>query len=334
LLAHWDRLDDSQRPVLTDEIRGLDLDELTRMLVTKPAVKTRRRRPPGRTPPASSTPDVAATAAEARRQVRVLREAQVGCAVAGAKARGSGFEHPKGMFSIGPSPARACFSLLEKTRPRDRYARRGRYNYDQPGTHDETVRIPREQVTRSRCRTCISSAGTMPAVDARRALLLRTRDWRSARWACGMLAALAAPAASATWTARGETCFYLQVDNRLATICDPEMIGRHVMAGSEYTLQWSPSRSGRTAGRGVTVDGRTRVIAYAICRTAAAAREPARAETLGGQHRGPVFAVDLRRMAESETGRCPFHRAHSGCRHDPRVNGRPKERTAESSGLL
>src|SRR5207247_1078658 len=80
----------------------------------------------------------------------------------------------------------------------------------------------------------------------------------------GMLAALSRSGGLADMARRGlGPLSYFQVDNPLSAVCDPELIGYHLLTESEYTLQVVPRRSAdERLGSVVSVDGRMRVIEY------------------------------------------------------------------------
>ena len=79
----------------------------------------------------------------------------------------------------------------------------------------------------------------MPAVDAATGKLLladKGRLFLSPDGHGGTVAALEASGALEHMRGRGiEQLFYLQVDNPLVPICDPEFLGYHLLAGSELT---------------------------------------------------------------------------------------------------
>ncbi len=83
---------------------------------------------------------------------------------------------------------------------------------------------------------------------------------------------------------------YIQVDNPLADLCDPTLLGHHLMAQSEMTTQVVRKREPlERVGNVVQVDGRIQIIEYSDLPEEAAegdlGRRPVKA--LGWQYRGP-----------------------------------------------
>ena len=60
-----------------------------------------------------------------------------------------------------------------------------------------------------------------------------------------------------------EHLFYFQVDNPLVEICDPELIGYHVLSNSELTTQVVAKQDPmEKVGNVATVDGKMMIIEY------------------------------------------------------------------------
>ncbi|MCR4412076.1 MAG: UTP--glucose-1-phosphate uridylyltransferase [Thermoguttaceae bacterium] len=176
LVAFWDCLDESQRRWLAAEIRGVDL-----------ALVTRLYRDPGRPDAMRDLADRASSPpairlgdrqkpfppeAARRRGEEALRAGKVGAIlVAGGQGTRLGFEHPKGMFPIGPVSNKSLFQLhVEKllAAARRHGVRIPLYLMTSPATHDETVEyfaahrrfgLPEDDLR-------VFCQGTMPAVDA------------------------------------------------------------------------------------------------------------------------------------------------------------------------
>jgi UDP-N-acetylglucosamine/UDP-N-acetylgalactosamine diphosphorylase len=83
--------------------------------------------------------------------------------------------------------------------------------------------------------------GTLPAVDAKTGRVLLSEPGEVALAPDGhggMLAALATVVGFEHFAERGiRTLFYGQIDNPLLTVCDPEFLGYHLLAQSEFTTQ-------------------------------------------------------------------------------------------------
>ncbi len=246
--------------------------------------------------------------------------------VAGGQGTRLGFDHPKGMFRIGPVSGRTLFQIhVEKL-----LATVGRfgvriplYLMTSPATHDETVKylnandrfgLPVEDLH-------VFCQGTMPAVDAATGRVLLEAVDRlalSPNGHGGMLAAFATSGAMADAQRRGiSQLFYFQVDNPLVEIAGPEYIGYHVLSDSEMTTQVIAKRDPlEKVGNVVSADGRSLVIEYSdlpddIARLTNA---DGSLKIWAGSIAVHVFDLAfLRRMAgqlDSQSGEFPFHIAN------------------------
>ena len=124
--------------------------------------------------------------------------------------------------------------------------------------------------------------GTMPAVDANSGKLLLAEQ--------GTRCFLVPMDTAARWrhwrpAARSTTCggvgiehlFYLQVDNPLTPICDPEFIGYHLLANSELTSMAVPKQTPQDrVGVFAMIDGQMQVIEYSDLPDDVAAERDAR----------------------------------------------------------
>src|SRR5579872_2597193 len=100
VLSGWDRLGDDERRGLLDQLRGLDLARLQTLYANRDhsfAVP-----PPEMIQPVPVIP--AGADGEARRRgEEALRAGEVAVLlVAGGQGSRLGFDHPKGMFAVGP----------------------------------------------------------------------------------------------------------------------------------------------------------------------------------------------------------------------------------------
>jgi UDP-N-acetylglucosamine/UDP-N-acetylgalactosamine diphosphorylase len=143
------------------------------------------------------------------------------------------------------------------------------YLMTSPVTHDDTVAFLKENDNFGLLdeELTVFCQGTMPAVDAETGkLLLEAKDslFLSPDGHGGTVAALAASGAIDHMRAYGvEQLFYLQVDNPLAPVCDPEFIGHHLLAESELTsLAVAKTAADDKLGNFVMIDGRLQVIEY------------------------------------------------------------------------
>ncbi len=153
VLAFWDELTPAQQQQLVAELSALDLPQLRELFHGQQAAEDWAA-VAGRAmaPPAFRLRDRrAAVSAEQAEQAgqRALAAGQVGVVVvAGGQGSRLGFEHPKGMFPIGPISGAPLFQILfEKIAARSRAAgmRIPLYLMTSPATHDETVAYLAEQ---------------------------------------------------------------------------------------------------------------------------------------------------------------------------------------------
>jgi UDP-N-acetylglucosamine/UDP-N-acetylgalactosamine diphosphorylase len=171
---------------------------------------------------------------------------------------------------VGPVSGASLFQiLLEKIAARSLSAgmRIPLYLMTSPATHRETVEylqanenfgLPSEDVR-------IFTQGTMPAVDAQSGRLLLAEKHQlvlSPDGHGGTLYALAECLSEIR--SRGLTqLFYCQVDNPLVEMCDPALLGYHLLSGSEMSTQVVAKRTSRdNVGNVVAIDGKLRIIEY------------------------------------------------------------------------
>lgn len=325
LLRFWNKLNTAQQQALAGEIRRLDLGgilvaarsgsghdathDLSRAVIP-PAIRLHQ---PDR--------DTWAQSAQ-RRGVEALSAGKVGCLlVAGGQGSRLGFEHPKGMFSIGPVSGASLFQiLLEKiVATRDRYgAAVPLFLMTSPATHNETVAYLREQGNFGLAEddVHIFCQGTLPAIDAQTHKLLMAEPGHlslSPDGHGGMIEALNRSGGLDALHGRGiEQLFYFQVDNPLAQVCDPETIGAHLMARSDYTLQVVNKRDpAERVGVVVLIDGQMRVVEYSDLPAEAAAERALDGglKLWAGSIAVHMFAVDFLQRMAADLLALPLHRA-------------------------
>jgi UDP-N-acetylglucosamine/UDP-N-acetylgalactosamine diphosphorylase len=241
--------------------------------------------------------------------------------VAGGQGSRLGFEHPKGMYPIGPISGASLFRiLLEKILAVGRTygVRVPLYLMTSPATDDET----RSYLQQHECfgldhdDVFVFCQGTMPAVDADTGRLLladKGRLFQSPDGHGGMLAAMDRTGALKDMQRRGlRHLFYFQVDNPLATVCDPEFIGYHLLSGSQYTLQVISKQTPRDkVGNVVSVDGTVRVIEYSDLPDEAAElrNEDGSLKIWAGSIAVHVFDIAFLADCAQEKSALPFHLA-------------------------
>lgn len=277
LLAFWDRLDAIARESLAAEIDQVDLALIRRLYERRAAQSDFRQLTDRAGPPPAFRLDASKNRYTPEQAVeggkQALDAGHVGAIlVAGGQGTRLGFDHPKGMYKIGPVSGRTLFEIhIEKLLAGAH--RHGvsipLYLMTSPATHHETVAflqqhnrfgLPEEDLH-------VFCQGTMPAVDAATGKLLLESPGHlatSPNGHGGMLAAFASSGAMADAQRRGiRQLFFWQVDNPLVDVCGPEYIGYHVLCESEMTTQVIAKRDPLDkVGNVVEIDGRLMVIEY------------------------------------------------------------------------
>jgi UDP-N-acetylglucosamine/UDP-N-acetylgalactosamine diphosphorylase len=241
--------------------------------------------------------------------------------VAGGQGSRLGFDHPKGLYPIGPVSGASLLQIhLEKALAAAR--RYGAavpvYIMTSPATHNEQAEFLDEhgRFGLAADDVFLFCQGTMPAVDATTGkLLLAEKDslFVSPDGHGGIVAALATSGAFAHMRCRGiEHLFYLQVDNPLAPICDAEFIGYHLLACSELTsIAVAKKAPQDRLGNFVSIDGRDHVIEYSDFPEDVAQRRDAAGELVfwAGSIAVHAFAVAFLERVQQSSDALPFHAA-------------------------
>jgi UDP-N-acetylglucosamine/UDP-N-acetylgalactosamine diphosphorylase len=330
VLRFWDRLSPAEQEALAAQIEALDLQTLGHLFRgTAPAddwagLAARAEGPPSirlQGPNPYSPADARARGAAALAQGKVAA-----IIVAGGQATRLGFDHPKGMYPIGPVTGATLFQILcQKVLAAGRRAGVAipLLVMTSPATHEETLAYF-DQVDHHGIATedlAIFCQGMMPALDAKTGELLLEGPGQlalSPDGHGGLLAALAKSGRLAWLQERGvELLFYMQVDNPLVRACDAEFLGYHLLAQSQATTKVVAKRSpSDKLGCVVQADGRVRVIEYSDLPTRdAERRNPDGGLTLwAGSTAVHVFDVAfLARLAaglgDEAAPTLPFHRA-------------------------
>ncbi len=162
----------------------------------------------------------------------------------------------------------------------------------------------------------IFKQGTMPAVDSSTGkLLLSSKDSLalSPDGHGGTVGALARSGSLQDAAQRGvKHLAYIQVDNPLANLCDPTLIGHHLMADSEMTTQVVRKRYPmEKVGNVVLAQGHVQIIEYSDLPESAAGMTEADGQLKLWAGNIGVHVIDvafLGRMSQSASV-LPFHRA-------------------------
>jgi UDP-N-acetylglucosamine/UDP-N-acetylgalactosamine diphosphorylase len=279
LLRFWDELDEAGRKNLASQIAAIDLEQIAQLFHQGAALQdwaamSRRATPPPAMRLADRQIGKRWTSADARKRgAEALAAGEIGVLlVAGGQGSRLGFDHPKGMYSIGPVSGASLLQIhFEKALATARRYRAAVpiYMMTSPVTHDEQAEyleenqrfgLPADDIV-------LFCQGTMPAVDAKTGKLLlaeRGSLFLSPDGHGGTVAALAASGAIEHMRERGiRHLFYLQVDNPLTPIADPEFIGNHLLANSELTSMAVAKQTPQDRlGVFAMIDDRLQVIEY------------------------------------------------------------------------
>src|SRR5262249_38265390 len=129
----------------------------------------------------------------------------------------------------------------------------------------------------------------------------------------GMLAALSGSGGLASIERRGiKYLFYFQVDNPLANVCDPLLLGYHIQAQSEMsTVAISKRYPLERVGNLVRINGRTRIIEYSDLPEEAARQtnSDGSLRIWAGSIGVHIFDAAFLRRAQSSDQALPFHLA-------------------------
>ena len=278
LLDHLEQLDSAARQKLLQELGQVDWELIQRLYQQR-----HRQQEDWASLAAEALPPQAVRYGEpwqgqvaeavADRGREALAQGQVAVLiVAGGEGTRLGFPHPKGMFPVGPVSGASLYQiLLEKVLARSQQAARAvpLLLMTSPSTDAPTRRFLEEHrwFGLDPEQVFLFTQGTMPAVDAATGqVLLREPDrlCSSPDGHGGMLAALVRSGGLQWLRQQGvKHLFYLQVDNPLAPVADPLVLGYHLLAASEMTTLVVRKPEPRAPlGNVVQIGGRVHVIEY------------------------------------------------------------------------
>jgi UDP-N-acetylglucosamine/UDP-N-acetylgalactosamine diphosphorylase len=333
-LAFWDSLGSAERQELAEQLDRLDLAGLDRLIRQAGEAHDWRQIA------ARAEPPPAIRLADQRDLVRrqeayqagqeALRQGRVGAIlVAGGQGTRLGFPHPKGMYPVGPISQRSLYQWhIDQLRAVARRYAAGvpLWLMSSPATDAPTRQLmqqhdrfglPPDQLT-------IFQQGTLPAVDRHTGRLLLDQPHSlalSPDGHGGMLSALARSGGLDALSERGiRHVYYFQVDNPLITVCDPLLIGYHLLHNSEMTTQVvAKQHPQEKVGNVVVVDGRMQVIEYSDLPEDQSGRrtEDGQAVFWAGSIAVHVFETDFLRRVAAQEHSLPLHRA---CKQVPYID--------------
>jgi UDP-N-acetylglucosamine/UDP-N-acetylgalactosamine diphosphorylase len=270
VLAWWDELNPQERQNLARQLESVDLDhvmQLYQQRETKYALPAHDRIAP------LPWPDATVNDEHRRRGEQAFRSGGLAfLVVAGGQGSRLGFEHPKGMFPVGPVTNKTLFQIhVEKI-----VALRRRFQADipllvmtSPATHTETEAFFQQHRNFGLPESAVSffCQGTMPALDLLTGkLILQSKKelFLSPNGHGGTLTGLESSGLLRKLQERGvRTIYYFQVDNPLVNLADLDFIGRHSAHNAEVSSKVIAKQTPtEKLGNFVLIDGRCSMIEY------------------------------------------------------------------------
>lgn len=322
----WDELETHQREALVKDLQSVDL-ALLHELHHAPAeeVDWTAISEQAEPPTAIRVSDQRDT--DLVRRARELGEASLRngevavVIVAGGQGTRLGFSKPKGLYPIGPISRRTLFQVLfDQVK-----ARAKRYGKSipvllmtSPLTHEETQQYVEEQQYFGFEKNDVSlfCQGTMAAVDRTTGKLLLDQKHRlslSPDGHGGMVKALDRSGTLQRLRKRGiKYLYYCQIDNPLAQIAAPELLGFHRLRESELTTQVVKKVGPlERVGNVVDIDGQIRIIEYSDLpeHVAHFTDEQGELKLWAGNIAIHVFNLDFLERVKDSVQALPFHTA-------------------------
>jgi UDP-N-acetylglucosamine/UDP-N-acetylgalactosamine diphosphorylase len=329
-LAGWSLLDPAERVQLIEELMALDFAQLAQLYRDREA--TYAVPEPHRIDPLPGVrPDEPDAEAKSVGEKALERGEVAALVVAGGLGSRLGFEHPKGLFPIGPVTGKSLFQFhAEKVLARSR-----RHGKSIPflvmtshATHAETVYFFEKHNFFGLARETVHffQQGTMPALDLATGRVLLEHPGRlfaGPDGHGGTLTALAKTGLLARLADSGiRHIFYWQVDNPLVKIADPTFLGHHIRDRADVSSKVIPKDGPHDKlGNFVLIDGKLAMIEYSdLPDELARSTEPdGRLRIRAGNPAIHVFDVDfLSRVTEAGL---PFHLARKKVPHWDHATG-------------
>lgn len=323
-----ERLEGGDREVLAAEIAALDLDLIGRLVG---GLVGDGHAPVGEIAPPDPESVIALPrdAADEERDLRaraageeLLRSGGVAAVLlAGGQGTRLGYDGPKGLYPFAPLSGRTLFAHHAAKIA----ALRARYDTPLPWyvltspANDAATREAFEAAGHfgldpGSVRLVVQ--GTLPAVDRETGAILLADPGHlalSPDGHGGLLSALAGSGALDEMTREGvRTIFTFQVDNPLARVCRPEVLGHHVLAGADMaSVVVRKISAEEKMGVIARVDGRTGVVEYSDLPDALAQERDAEGELVYWAGSIAVHCIEVafaRRLTEGGL-KLPYHHA-------------------------
>ena len=329
LLQFWNELSVSEQTLLLYQIRHTDLKVLSQIWTSStneesPLDATARIANAGIPGTVVRQPQTAADSDHWKLATQLgENELQAGTVavitVAGGQGSRLGFDHPKGMFPIGPKTNRTLFQIFAE----QILARRQRHHTTIPwlimtsdATHAETLEFLQKHnyFDIDHNTVHLFQQGSLPALDAATGRILmasRSQLALSPDGHGGLVAAMANSGLLDLLQQHGiRHLFYHQIDNPTAILCDPALIGFHTQQRSQLTTnvvrKASPSER---MGVLVDINGRTEIVEYSELTPEQAARCDDNGNWIfwAGNTAIHVFDREFLEQLAEDGGKLPLH---------------------------
>jgi len=320
-LAWWEHLEGPQRQKLIEQLEVIDFQELRTLFGLK---EEKASLPEEHRITALPRPkeNPAKRAQHRHRGEEALHSGSLAfLVVAGGQGTRLGFEHPKGMFPIGPVSQKSLFQIhAEKI-----LALQRRFGaplpflvMTSPATDEETRRFFREQnyFDLPAEDVFFFCQGTMPALDLHTGkLLLESKGelFLGPNGHGGTLTGLDDNGLLDVLENRGiRTIYYFQVDNPLVDLADRVFVGQHLAEQAEVSSKViAKEKPTDKLGNFVLVDGRCAIIEYSDLPEALANKVDSQGKLLFWAGNPAIHLFDLaflRKVTQGET-RISWHLA-------------------------
>ncbi len=326
LLDFWDTISSDQQQQLADQIQSVQFEQIQDLYEQQDAdehwaaLAEKAEVPPAITLEDFRNPELLSRAAETG--AKAIAAGKVAMILtAGGQGSRLGFNHPKGMYEIGPVSGRSLYQMImEKCLARARQfgTRIPIYIMTSPPTHDESAAYLKDHDYFGFAKDDVKlfCQGAMPAVDRNGKLILANKHslFTSPDGHGGMLAAFVQSGCLADiMDRRIEHVFYGQVDNPLIQVCNPALLGYHLQSGSEMTTQVVRKNDPvQKVGNVVSVNGKVQIIEYSDLPETFARQtnDDGSLKLWAGSIAVHVFTTDFLRRTSEQSDALPFHRAN------------------------
>jgi UDP-N-acetylglucosamine/UDP-N-acetylgalactosamine diphosphorylase len=283
LLQWWDELSAEQQNSLAAQIESIDFATVQRVWQESPNAAASSDAGVDRVQQAAAPKAVVLQPSSEADEAQWQRAAEAGThlladgkvaviTVAGGQGSRLGFAHPKGMFPIGPNSSRSLFQVFAE----QILARKRRHGGEIPwlimtssATHSETIKFFEQHDYWGFDRNTVAffQQGSMPAVDASSGRVLMSAPGvicLSPDGHGGLVTALKSSGLLDRMAKEGiESFFYHQVDNPTVIMCDPALVGLHMLNDSQLTTNVVKKQHPmEPMGVLVDIDGHVEIIEY------------------------------------------------------------------------